>query len=223
MKLLLIEDDKDFADTLYRQLTRHGFTVDICENGRDGLFYLKQQSYQLVLLDRMIPQLDGMQFLRLIREMGNHIPVIFITGLGDLPQKIEGLNCGADDYVVKPFAFEELLARINCVLRRPPMIKTDQPVQAGDLTYHPLTKELHCGSKSCTLTVKESALFALFLDHPDRVLTREYLYSEIWGDDSEVESGNLDNYIYFLRNRLHTIGSRAEIRTVRGVGYQFID
>lgn len=223
MKLLLIEDDKDFADTLYRQLTRHGFTVDICENGRDGLFYLKQQSYQLILLDRMIPQLGGMQFLRLIREMGNHIPVIFITGLGDLPQKIEGLNCGADDYLVKPFAFEELLARINCVLRRPPVMKTDQPVQAGDLPYHPLTKELHCGSKSCTLTVKESALFALFLDHPDRVLTREYLYSEIWGDDSEVESGNLDNYIYFLRNRLHTIGSRAEIRTVRGVGYQFID
>lgn len=114
MRILIIEDDTDFSCSLHSQLVEHGFEADVCQNGSDGLFYMKQETYHLILLDRMLPVLDGMHFLQIIRQQGIMTPVIFITGLGNLSEKITGLNCGADDYLVKPFAFEELLARIYC-------------------------------------------------------------------------------------------------------------
>lgn len=221
MKILLIEDDPDFASILESQLAKNGFQVDVCSNGSDGLFYLEQQSYHLVLLDRMLPVLDGMSFLQLIRQKGVQTPVIIITGLGALPDKLTGLNGGADDYLVKPFAFEELLARIHCILRRPAALQTKQPVTAGDITYDLCEKEICCGTKSCRLTARESALLELFIRHPGQTLTRKIIFSEIW-ENTDVEYGNLDNYIYFLRNRLRSVESKAEIRTIRGIGYRFI-
>lgn len=222
MRILIIEDDTDFSGSLQSQLNEHGFETDICPNGNDGLFYLKQETYHLILLDRMLPVLDGMHFLQIIRQQGIMTPVIFITGLGELSEKITGLNCGADDYLVKPFAFEELLARIHCILRRPAALKTAQPISLGDLTYHPTDQKLCCGSKFCTLTAKEHALFELFLDHPNQILTRTVIFSEIWGMTSDVENGNLDNFIYFLRNRIRSVGSTVVLKTVRGIGYQLI-
>lgn len=221
MKILIIEDDRDFSYALQSQLTDRGFEVDVCANGSDGLFYIRQQMYHLILLDRLLPILDGMNLLQIIRSQNITTPVIFITGLGELAQKVEGLNWGADDYLVKPFAFEELLARIYCILRRPPVLKTSHPISAGDLTYDSLTRKLTCRQKSCTLTVKEGALLELFLDHPGQILTRDYIFSEIWGNDTDVESGNLDNFIYFLRNRLRSVESRSSLNTIRGTGYQF--
>lgn len=218
-KLLLIEDDTDFSDILRDQLTGHGFQVDLCSNGSDALFFLKQQNYHLILLDRMMPVLDGLSFLKIIRSQDIQTPVIFLTALGDLPDKIAGLNCGADDYIVKPFAFEELLARIQCILRRPRSLRTELPFTVGDLTWDPLHKTLSCNSRSCRLTGKESELLELFLGHPGQVLPRNTIFLEIWGD-TEVEFGNLDNYIYFLRNRLRSLKSESRIETVRGVGYQ---
>ncbi|MDO5423079.1 MAG: response regulator transcription factor [Eubacteriales bacterium] len=220
MRILLIEDDADFSSSLQSQLVHNGFEVDICSNGSDGLFYLKQQDYHLILLDRLMPVLDGMSFLQIIRRQNLSTPVIFITGIGELAARIDGLNGGADDYLVKPFAFEELLARIHCILRRPQALKTAHPVSAGDLTWYPSEKELHCRETSCTLTAKESALLELFLAHPNQTLTRERIFSEIWGYDTDVESGNLDNYIYFLRNRIRSLKSTASLQTVRGVGYR---
>lgn len=221
IKLLLVEDDADFANILEGQLTDHGFQVNICGTGSDALFFLRQQNYQLILLDRMLPMLDGLSFLRIIREQNIQTPVIFITALGDLPDKIRGLNCGADDYLVKPFAFEELLARIQCILRRPQAMKTELPVTVGDLTWNALSQSLSCRDKSCRLTGKESELLELFLRHPGQILPRNTIFLEIW-EDSEVEFGNLDNYIYFLRGRLRSLQSGARIETVRGVGYQFV-
>lgn len=222
MKILIIEDDADFSRSLRSRLMEHGFTADICSNGSDGLFYLKQETYHLILLDRMLPVLNGMQFLQIIRQQGIMIPVIFITGIGELSEKISGLNCGADDYLVKPFAFEELLARISCILRRPPEMKTAQPLSRGDLIYHPLERKLCCGTKSCILTTKENALFELFLNHPNQTLTREFIFSEIWGNSSDVEERNLDNFIYFLRSRIRSIESAAVLKTIRGIGYQLV-
>lgn len=221
MKILMIEDDEDLSRSVQSQLTDEGFDVDVCSNGSDGLFYIRQQTYHLILLDWMLPVLDGMKFLQIIRKQGITIPVIFITGLGELSQKVSGLNCGADDYLVKPFAFEELLARIHCILRRPAALKTEQPISLGDLTYYPAEKKLSCQSRSCILTAKENTLFCLFLNHPNQVLTRNFLFSEVWGDDADIEEGNLDNFIYFLRNRIRSLGSTAVLKTVRGTGYQF--
>lgn len=215
----MIEDDTDFSTILGDQLADHGFQVDLCSNGSDALFFLKQQSYHLILLDRMMPVLDGLSFLKLIRSQDIQTPVIFITALGDLPDKITGLNCGGDDYLVKPFAFEELLARIQCILRRPQAMKTELPFTVGDLTWDPLHKTLSCRDSSCRLTGKESELMELFLRHPGQVLPRNTIFQEIW-EDTEVEFGNLDNYIYFLRNRLRSLCSNTRIETVRGVGYQ---
>lgn len=222
MRILIIEDDADLARSLQSRLAEHGFEADLCANGSDGLFYLKQETYHLILLDRMLPVLDGMQFLQIIRQQGVMIPVIFLTGLGGLSEKISGLNCGADDYLVKPFAFEELLARIRCILRRPPALKTEQPVSCGDLVYHPAEQKLCCGPKSCVLTAKENALFELFFNHPNQTLTRDFIFSEIWGTASDVEDRNLDNFIYFLRNRMRSLQSSAVLKTVRGIGYQLV-
>ncbi|MDD2959479.1 MAG: response regulator transcription factor, partial [Lachnospiraceae bacterium] len=217
-----IEDDLDFSYSLCKQLEEHDFETDTCQNGSDALFYINQETYHLILLDRMLPVLDGMHFLQIIRQQGIMTPVIFITGLGELSEKIVGLNGGADDYLVKPFAFEELLARIYCILRRPPALKTKQPISLGDLTYHPTDKKLCCGSKSCMLTTKENALLELFLDHPNQTLTRDFIFFEIWGTASDVEDRNLDNFIYFLRNRIRSIGSTAVLKTIRGTGYQLV-
>lgn len=222
MRILIIEDDTDFSRSLQRRLEDQGFETDVCQNGNEGLFYIKQETYHLILLDRMMPMLDGMQLLQIIRQQGISTPVIFLTGLGGLSEKVTGLNGGADDYLVKPFAFEELLARIYCILRRPQTLKTSQPVSLGDLTYDSTNKTLSCGSKSCMLTVKENALFELFLNHPNQTLTRGFIFSEIWGTSSDVEDRNLDNFIYFLRSRIRSVGSSAVLKTVRGTGYQLV-
>lgn len=220
MRILLIEDDSTFSDLLKARLIANGFDVDICSNGYDALFYVKQQHYHIILLDRLLPVLDGMDFLQSIRKQNIITPVIFITGVGELPQKIEGLNCGADDYLVKPFAFEELLARIHCILRRPQNLKTAYPVHISDLTWDRNERKLSHNEKSCILTAREGALFDFFADHLNQTLKKETIFCEIWGDDSDVEFGNLDNYIYFLRNRLKSLKSTVTLDNVRGIGYK---
>lgn len=224
MRILLIEDDKEFAYVLKTQLSDNGFEVDVCHNGSDGIFYVKMEQYHLILLDRMLPVLNGTSFLDTIRSQNISIPVIFITGLGELHDKVYGLNHGADDYLVKPFAFEELLARIHCILRRPVDMLSAQTatLSAGDLFYKLENRELTCKGGSCILTAKEGALLELFLRHPNVILSREMIFSEIWGNSSEVEYGNVDNFIYFLRNRFRAINSKASIKTLRGKGYGLI-
>lgn len=219
MRILLIEDDTDFSHCLKVQLINNGFETDTCTNGNDGLFYLKQQTYHLILLDWKMPVLDGINFLRIIRERGISTPVIFLTGMGDLKQKIEGLNCGADDYLVKPFAFEELLARIRCILRRPQVIQTSVS-SVGDLVFDPDRQTLCCNGKTVGITARESALFLFFMNHVNRTFTRESLLANVWDGNTEVESRNVDNFIYLLRNHLKALHSNVQLQTVRGLGYR---
>ena len=219
MRILLIEDDTDFSYCLKVQLINNGFETDTCTNGNDGLFYLKQQTYHLILLDWKMPVLDGIVFLRIIREKGISTPVIFLTGMGDLKQKIEGLDCGADDYLVKPFAFEELLARIRCILRRPQVIKASFS-SAGDLVFDPDRQTLCCNGKTVRMTARESALFLFFMNHVNRTFTRESLLANVWDGNTAVESRNVDNFIYLLRNHLKALHSNVQLQTVRGLGYR---
>lgn len=218
-RVLLAEDDKNLNRSIAEQLAENGFEVDCCFDGEDALYYAAQKIHDVILLDRMLPFLDGTNVLKKLRNDKILIPVILITALGALSDKVEGLNLGADDYLVKPFAFEELLARIQCVLRRSPVINMSGTINLADISYSETDSTL-CGPvASCTLSNREGALLEVFIKNPSQTVTRNTLLLKIWGPDSDVEDGNIDNYIYFLRRRLKGVGSRIEIKTIRGIGY----
>ena len=220
MRILLVEDDENLCYTLQYQLEQEGFLVDTCMDGEDALFFIRERVHDLILLDRMLPSMDGISVLKALRREKIFTPVIFLTALSSLQDKITGLDCGADDYMVKPFAFEELMARIRCLSRRPQKWEGSSVISLGDISFDPDQKKLFCHTKECSLSKKEGALLEIFLRNPGQILPRQTLLSRVWGPDSEVEDGNLDNYIYFLRRRLRSVDSRLELKAVRGVGYQ---
>ncbi len=220
MRILLIEDDSSLCETISFQLSQEGYTVDISQDGEEGLYLARQRVHDLILLDRMLPGMDGMEILTSMRREEITIPVIFLTALGQIRDRTEGLNGGADDYIVKPFAFEELLARIRCVLRRPMAMQQAEILRFGDIAYAPRTLTVCCGSASTTLSKRLGDLLELFLRNPGQTLPRETILLRVWGMDCDVEDGNLDNYAYFLRRSLRKVGSRLQLTTVRGVGYR---
>ena len=222
MRILLIEDDPALCRSLKLSLEKQGFSVTVCMDGEEGLFYIKENGHDLVLLDRMLPGLDGTEVLRRARKAQCNVPVIFLTALGSLEERIIGLDCGADDYIVKPFAFEELLARIRCVCRRPQRLQKPNQLTYGDLSFDADQSQLSCGEKHCTLSRREGELLALFLNNPGQTLPRSTILNRVWGADTEIEDGNLDNYIHFLRRRLNAAESTVELKTIRGIGYRMI-
>lgn len=219
MRILLAEDDEKLNETLVYGLTQAGFIVDACFDGEDALFYGEQNIYDIILLDRMLPCMNGTDVLSSLRKQGVPTPVILITALGTLSDKVEGLDLGADDYLVKPFALEELLARIRCVARRPRSIVAEGTGSLADILFLPAENKLTGPVGSCTLSKREAALLEAFLKSGGATLSRSHLLLKVWGPDSDVEEGNLDNYIHFLRRRLKAVGSRLNLKTVRGVGY----
>lgn len=220
MRILLIEDDKNLCDTLSYQLEREHILVDVCHDGRDGLDLMLENAHDLVILDRMLPTMNGLLALKKARE--NHIetPVILLTALGELYDRIEGLDGGADDYMVKPFEFEELMARIRSISRRSRAIVEPQAINLGDLTYDSGLRQLSTDRNHLILSKREGRLLEVFLQTPDTVLPRTVILSRVWGPDAEVEEGNLDNYIHFLRKRLQYVQSQMCITTIRGIGYK---
>lgn len=220
MRILLIEDDMNLCDTLSFQLKREGHEVEFCHDGRDGLDLFIQDAYDLILLDRMLPTMNGLLVLKKARNAGVHTPVIMITALGELYDRIEGLDTGADDYLTKPFAFEELMARIRSLGRRSGKWETHETLSYGDISYDPGMRELFGPAGSLLLSGREGRLLEVFLREPDAVLRRMVLLSRVWGADAAVEESNLDTYIHFLRKRLHTVGSILTLSTIRGVGYR---
>lgn len=219
MRILLAEDDEKLNETLVYGLTQAGFIVDACFDGEDALFYGEQNIYDVILLDRMLPCMQGTEVLSALRQKGIATPIILITALGTLSDKVTGLDLGADDYLVKPFAQEELFARIRCVTRRPRRIVDGESLSCSDILWCPAENRLSGPAASCTLSKREAALLEAFLKSGNTTLPRNHLLLKVWGPDSDVEEGNLDNYIHFLRRRLKTVGSVLTIKTVRGVGY----
>jgi DNA-binding response OmpR family regulator len=219
MRILLAEDDLNLSKSLSEQLVLQGFDVDTCYDGEEALYYATQKIHDVILLDRMMPIIEGTLVLEKLRKDNINIPIIIITALGTLNDKVTGLNLGADDYLVKPFEFDELLARIYCVTRRSPIINMSSNISLVDITYDTtaLTLKGPCGN--CTCSNREGALLEFFIKNPNQTLSRDTLLLKIWGPDSDVENGNLDNYIYFLRRRLKNVGSKIELKTVRGIGY----
>lgn len=220
MRILLIEDDQDLCRAIMLSLEHAGYETDVCHNGNDALLYTDTQYYDCLILDRMLPGMDGMTLLEVIRRRGIQTPVILATALNGLHDRIHGLDAGADDYLVKPFAIDELLARIRAVTRRPAQLASPQHLTVAGLSLSPDSHQLTFGEHTLTLSKREAALLACLLRNVNQVLTRPLLLSYVWGSDAEVEDGNLDNYIYFLRRRLKSIGASVRIVTIHGVGYR---
>lgn len=223
MRILLAEDDRDLNKALTWQLTGQGYTVDSCFDGEEAIFYGRQNIYDVILLDRMLPYHEGTEVMTILRNQSVNVPIILITALGTLKDKIAGLDLGADDYLVKPFDFEELMARIRCVTRRSLILNPQTDV----LSYHDVTWScremcLTGPAGNSTLSKREGDLLECFLHTPEQILARETLLLKVWGPDSDVEGGNLDNYVHFLRRRLKTVGSILQIKTIRGIGYGLV-
>lgn len=221
MNILMIEDDKELCAAVSFRLEQERFSVTACHDGEEGLYYMQESPFDLVILDRMLPHMNGIEVLKEARTRQIRTPVLMLTALGELDDRLTGLNGGADDYMVKPFAFEELLARIRCLLRRPAVYQDSvKSLSLGDVSFVPETRTLSSHEKTCTLSSREGELMEVFLRNPGQTLPRQLLLSRVWGLEADVEDGNLDNYIHFLRRRLKTVESTLQIRTVRGVGYQ---
>ena len=222
MRILIIEDDREQSRILKFQLDKEGFQTDQCYDGENAECYLSQNAYDIVLLDRMLPHKDGIEILNDMRKSGNMTPVILLTALGEMDDRITGLDNGADDYIVKPYEFKELMAHIRCRLRRPTNIESLNVISFLDITYKSDENTITGPADTYTLSIKEGQLFDLFLHNPDQVIPRRTILARIWGANCEIEDGNLDNYIYFLRRRLRKIGSSLSIKTIRGVGYSLV-
>lgn len=220
MKILLIEDDKNLCDTLSFQLKQEHYETDICHDGRDGLDLFLQDAYDLVLLDRMLPTMNGLLILKKARAAGIKTPVIVITALGELYDRIEGLDGGADDYMVKPFAYEELSARIRSLCRRSGKWEPHETLSCGDISYDVDIRQLNGPRGSLMLSGREGRLAEVFLREPETLLRRMVILSRVWGPDAAVEESNLDTYMHFLRKRFNTVGSKLTLTTIRGVGYR---
>lgn len=220
MRLLVVEDDEDLRNLITENLKREGYQVDSCGDGEEGLFYLREKAHALALMDRMLPCMDGLSVVRQARSEGVATPVLMMTALGSLSQVIDGLDAGADDYIVKPFAVEELMARVRALLRRPTVFEPLDEVSWEGLVLYPTDKKLECGSKSCSLSKRECDLLDLLIKNGGKTLPRAAIFSYVWGYDTPVEDANLDNYIRFVRERLREVEAKVVITTVRGVGYR---
>ncbi len=220
MRILIIEDDQDLCRFIALTLEQSGYATDICHTGNDGLFYAQNHPYDAIILDRMLPGLDGLFVLSSLRRQGIRTPVILATALDGLHDRVNGLDAGADDYLVKPFAVEELMARIRAVTRRPGNLQISPSITALGLTLTLGSRRLDFGDMSLTLSKKEAALLEFFLKNPGQTLPRPRILSYVWGLSSEVEDGNLDNYIYFLRRRLKSLDAPIKLTTVHGIGYR---
>lgn len=219
MKLLVIEDDPAQRDLLIRLLEREGFAVTWLADGAEGLYALRRGGFDLAIVDRLLPGLDGITLLKRYRSTGGTLPVLLLTALGAVQDRVTGLDAGADDYLAKPYAPQELLARVRALLRRPSALQADG-LQFADLRLELSSGSLHGPAGSCALSRREAALLACFLSNPNQVLSRAQLLDSAWGDAVEVEERNIDNFILFVRRRLKNIGSRTVIATVRGFGYR---
>ncbi len=218
MRILIVEDEQKIARAIDRVLTAERYATDVAGDGVGALALAADRAYDVILMDRMLPDLDGLEVLRLLRSRGNDTPVLMLTALGNLDHRVEGLDGGADDYLAKPFAFNELLARIRALARRNPE-RTAEPLTAGDIVLDPLRMQVSVGNDSTELSAREFALLAYLIRHVGEVVTRQQILDAVWGAEPDVYSNVVDLYVHYLRRKLEGLGRRDALRTVRGVGY----
>ena len=219
MRLLVVEDEKNLNKLITKKLTSEGYTVDSCFDGLEAMDYLSMASYDGVISDVMMPRLDGFQMLQKMRQQGNSTPVLFLTARDSIEDRVEGLDMGASDYLVKPFAFQELLARIRVLTRVKAQDTAGSTYSIADLTLNTATRQVTRGGRSISLSAKEFALLEYLMRNKDRVLSRDQIENNLWNFDYEGGTNAVDVYIRYLRKKVDEDFDRKLIHTVRGVGY----
>ena len=222
MKILLVDDERALTDALATILKQNKYSVDCAYNGEEGLDYALCGVYDLIILDIMMPKLDGFSVLRTLRQKKIDTPVLILSAKGELNDKIYGLNCGADDYLTKPFASEELLARVKALLRRKEKFTGDL-LSFNDLVLDRDTFEMVNGEKRIALGKKEFQIMEMLFLNQGKIINKNVFIEKIWGYDSEAEYNTIEVYISFIRRKLLAINSKTEIKSVRGLGYTLGD
>ncbi|WP_420645881.1 response regulator [Candidatus Leptofilum sp.] len=218
MRLLVVEDEPTIANFVRQGLSEAGYAVDVARDGREGLDYALAAEYDVLILDIMLPKLDGIQLLRRLRRNGHKTPALMLTARDTVDHRVEGLDAGADDYLVKPFAFPELLARVRALLRRPPL-QTGTVLQIGNLRMDTARHIVEKNGRLIDLSPREYAVLEYLLRHPNQVLSRTQIGEHVWNFDFYNESNVVDVYIGYLRRKIDESGEPSLIHTVRGVGY----
>lgn len=221
MKILIIEDEHKIAAAIKKGLEQENFAVDTSYNGTDGYDLASSEDYDLIVLDLMLPGMDGMEICKKLRQENNHTPIIMLTARGDLDDKVKGLNNGADDYLAKPFSFEELLARIRALIRRPHNVQ-NSTLSCGDLVIDTVGILVKRKNKEINLTKKEFALLEYLLRNKNKTVTKDQILNHVWSYDADVLPNTVEQYIRYLRAKIdEPFKNDAEyIHTVRGFGYQ---
>ncbi len=219
MRILIVEDEKQLSEALGAILEKHNYIVDRVFNGEDGLDYILSNIYDLVILDIMLPLMNGLDVLKKARKEGIECPIILLTAKGEVSDKVEGLDCGADDYLPKPFYTEELFARIRALSRRKGEVINENELSFGDISLNVGTLELSTSLNSVKLTAKEFGLLELLINRKGSVINKDDIINKLWGFESEAEHNNVEVYVTFLRRKLTFLKSKVTIKAIRNMGY----
>ena len=220
--VLVVDDDRAVRESLRRSLEFNGYAVSLAEDGAAALAGISTTNPDAIVMDVMMPRLDGIETTRALRSVGNQVPILVLTARDAVGDRVEGLDAGADDYLTKPFALDELLARLRALLRRAtpePGAHADERLEFADLTMDLASREVHRGDRAITLTRTEFSLLELFLRRPRRVLERSFILEEVWGFDFPTTANSLEVYIGYLRRKTEAEGEPRLLHTVRGVGF----
>ena len=221
MRILVIEDEPKIAKILKKALRQESYAVDIATDGEEGLSIAVGLDYDAAIIDRMLPGIDGLTIVDGIRKAGKQTPVILLTAMGSIADKTSGLDAGADDYMVKPFAIEELLARVRALTRRPPL-SSSTVLKIDDLSLDTATREVKRANQSIELTNKESALLEYLMRNPGRPLSKQTLIEHVWDFDADILPNTVEVYVKYLRHKIDKPFKKPLIKTIRGVGYALI-
>lgn len=221
MRILVVEDEPKIARAIKRGLEQETFAVDVCSDGDEGLRYALDEPYDVIILDRMLPSKDGVTVCKELRAAGNQTPVLFLTAKDKVADRVEGLNAGADDYLVKPFAFEELLARVRTLLRRPTQL-VGQALTCDSLSLNPQTFEVSRAGKQIQLTQREFSLLEYLLRRQNQIVTKDNIIAHVWDYDADVLPNTVEVYIGYLRSKIDRAFKKESplIHTIRGFGYK---
>lgn len=222
MKLLLIEDDKEAAKYLMKGLREHGYVVDHSENGKDGLFLATTEKYDTMIIDRMVPEVDGVTIIQTLRASGNETPMIILTALDKVDERVKGLKAGADDYLAKPYSFTELLARLEAITRRKAGEKAVTKLVCGELEMDLLTRMVKRSGKAIDLQAREFALLEYLMRNHGTVVTRTMLLEHVWDYNFDPQTNVIDVHISRLRHKIDKGFDKSLIQTLRGSGYKLL-
>jgi two-component system OmpR family response regulator len=218
VKILLVEDDKHTADYIAKGLREHGHVIDCADNGRDGLYLATGERYDVMVIDRNLPKMDGLSLVKAARTSGTTAPVLFLTTMGGVDDRVEGLEAGADDYLVKPFAFAELLARVSALARRPPIAATTT-LKVGDLEVDLLSRNVTRAGKRIELLAQELKILEYLLRHAGEIVTRTMLLEKVWDFHFDPKTNIVETHISRLRAKIDKGFDKPLLHTVRGAGY----